>query len=556
MSLPSEFSFTLRRIGVLILLLTAPLSLQAQEKDVPPAQTKSVAALESTLPLLKREKEELEALLEQLKSAPSDAEKEKIEAEIAEHRARIKELLDNFRTIASGVDEAAYFDERNEAVTLNEEFQEILQPLLHELRDATSAPREMEQLRDDLEAAQERAALANSAIQRLNELLDRDNLSDALREEITRTRDDWKDRMDEVNGRIDVIEAKMEERRLNSPTLLEAASEGLSTFWKSRGLNVLLAIVAFFVTFIVLRKLYFLFQRISPFHRKGSLKFTSRLVDLTAAALSILAALSATLIVFYLRGDWLLLTIAAILLAGLIIASRNSLPPYIDQIRTMLNLGSVREGERMMYDGIPWRVDRLGVYCHFTNPLLGGGTLRLPIRAVGDLHSRPTDKKEPWFPTKEGDWVVLGDEVYGKIVQQTPERITVLKLGGSRKVYPSADFLSLSPENLSTGFRVTTVFGIDYAHQEFCTTEAPGIFQKYIENNLIETFGHDVLHNLNVEFSAAGASSLDYTVLADFTGEAAPRYKAIQRRLQKLCVDVCNEQGWTIPFTQITLHQA
>jgi hypothetical protein len=30
----------------------------------------------------------------------------------------------------------------------------------------------------------------------------------------------------------------------------------------------------------------------------------------------------------------------------------------------------------------------------------------------------------------------------------------------------------------------------------------------------------------------------------------------LERALARLLVDVCNENGWVIPFTQITLHQS
>lgn len=541
--------------ALLLPLIGAITPLSAQDE---PANTdgKNLEALRSTLPLIQREEASLQTLRERLKETASDVEREKLEAEIAAVRNRIDELRDNFRTLASGVDEDVYFDEPEKSTTINDQVQEIVQPLLDELRDATSAPREMEQLRDALGEARERRELAENAVGRLEDLLRDEGLGEAIAAQVRETRDLWQERLDEAVGRIAVIEAKIAERDRNTPTILESVSNGLSSFWKSRGLNLLLAVAAFIVTFLLLRRLYRLFQRISPFHRKGEPRFTARLINLLAVGVAVIVAIAAALVVFYLRGDWLLLTVSAIILAGIVIASRNSLPPYIDQIRTILNLGPVREGERLVHDGVPWRVDRLGVYCRFSNPLLGGGTLRLPIRVVNDLYSRPCDKKEPWFPTKENDWVILGDETYGKVIHQTPERVTVLRLGGSRKTYPTADFLSLSPENLSTGFRVSSVFGIDYAHQEICTGDVPTIFSARLEKELIDKFGHEVLHNLNVEFSAAGASSLDYTVLADFTGEAASRYNAIQRLLQKLCVDVCNERGWTIPFTQITVHQA
>ena len=44
--------------------------------------------------------------------------------------------------------------------------------------------------------------------------------------------------------------------------------------------------------------------------------------------------------------------------------------------------------------------------------------------------------------------------------------------------------------------------------------------------------------------------------MADFKGDAADRYEKLKRAIQRICVDVCNEKDWGIPFTQITIHQA
>ena len=199
---------------------------------------------------------------------------------------------------------------------------------------------------------------------------------------------------------------------------------------------------------------------------------------------------------------------------------------------------------------------RINVYTDLVNPSLLGGGLRLPVRDLVGLHSRPFDPKEAWFPTEEGDWVILSDDTYGRVIRQTPDWITVIELGGARKVYPTADFLSLAPKNLSYNFRVRISFGIDYRHQEISTTEVPEIFQKKLVEGLAEVASPEEIIHIGVEFSRAGASSLDYAVLADFAGSAGSKYQKLSRAISRICVDVCNEQGWVIPFTQITVHQA
>jgi hypothetical protein len=38
-------------------------------------------------------------------------------------------------------------------------------------------------------------------------------------------------------------------------------------------------------------------------------------------------------------------------------------------------------------------------------------------------------------------------------------------------------------------------------------------------------------------------------------GKAAGSYWTVGRIIQQACVTVCNEHGWIIPFTQLTVHQ-
>ena len=61
---------------------------------------------------------------------------------------------------------------------------------------------------------------------------------------------------------------------------------------------------------------------------------------------------------------------------------------------------------------------------------------------------------------------------------------------------------------------------------------------------------------LRVEFERANTSSLDIVVIADFDGSVTDLYNRLRRAIQRWCVEACTENGWEIPFAQLTLHQA
>jgi hypothetical protein len=272
--------------------------------------------------------------------------------------------------------------------------------------------------------------------------------------------------------------------------------------------------------------------------------------------LTVASAIFGFLLVLYMYKDWVLLTLAILFLVGIAWTSKATLPRFIREVMLLLNIGAVREGERLVYNGIPWLVKTLNLSTSLVNPELAGGQLHLPLRDFHDLRSRPFKPDEPWFPTRVNDWVLASDGTLGKVVLQTPEIVRLVLLGGSQRTLPTADFLAQSPQVLSTGFRLEVTFGLDYQHQAMITNHIPAQLTAALHDALhAEGYDRDLVH-LSVEFAEAGASSLELNVLADFSGDAAPRYRLLRRAIQRICVDACNARDWVIPFTQMTLHIA
>jgi hypothetical protein len=540
----------------ILLLFIGGMAPAAEPAALPPPAdvAKNLETLRSLAPALRTAEEDLAAL----RADPELADTEQAKAERAERidaqRERVRQLRENFRIISSGVEDKAYFSDTEEAASPDSQFKDLLKPLLDSMREATAKPREMAELRSEFEVWQEREALARAALERVAATLAaaQDPL---IRSELEDARKLWSSRLDEALSQTGTLARQIEERDRNTPSVWSFVSQGISGFWRSRGLNLLLALGIALVVYFAVRRGYRLLRHHTPvFRRKGD-SLLVRSSDMIAAAAAVVLAFVAAVLVFYLRGDWLILTLAIVFILGLLWASKQAIPPYLDEIKLILNLGSVRQGERLIYEGIPWKVDRLHFYCEFSNPQLAGGTLRLPVRDVMPLHSRPLAPKEPWFPTHQDDWVRLDDGTFGKVIQQTPEMVVVLRLGGSLKTYATPEFIGANPENLSRGFRISVKFGIDYRHQEIATTAVPEALQQALEPGLVETVGRENLRSVKVEFAGAAASSLDYAVLADFDGGVASRANVLERLIQKICVEACNGNGWTIPFTQITVHQ-
>lgn len=556
-------------LSFLLALCCASFSLWAQEGPIAiPSQAPVLAptivekvenskalALESLTKSIRAEEAERNNLREALKKTLTDDQKKDLTDDVERISAKIKELKRDFTTTATGINPEDSTVVTDENLSINDELKNIFQPMAREIRESTAQPREIAKLSSELIQWKNKTIMAQTAIRQIDDLL-AETISDDLRKELTTSHKSWQKRLQEAESRVANIAVQLEERKRNAPSVFNLITNFISHFWKNRGLSLLLSLSGSILAWYILRRIYLSLKKYSPVHKRYQDTFTTRLFDVFANIFIVFAALFTAIIILYVRNDWLLLTAALIVVIGLAWASRTALPPYFEQIRLILNLGTVRQGERVIINGLPWRVDTINFFCVLSNPDLNGGSLRIPAKNLLVLHSRPNMPKEPWFPSRIDDWVKLDDGIIGKVIQQTPEQVVLVRLGGAYKTYTTMGYLAKFPENISSQFSVSTIFGIDYQYQKIATTLVPQIIQDSVLKLLLERFDRAQIKSVKVDFAAAAASSLDYLISASVDGELAPQHEAIKRLLQRGAVDAANENDWVIPFPQMTLHRS
>ena len=545
-------------LALLVSLFTDPAL--AQEGKAPTQAERNRLATLQTLNAVRISLADIEAALQAKRhelNAADPAAKGRIKKEIEKLHHNLASLENNFEEIATGIDlEPFAADRPNNKFNWSEEIQDLVEPIINELRNLTERPRELERLRREIGYYEKRLPIIDQALASAKAL--RDAAGDKrLIKRLDRLIGDWTNKRQQAVSELKVAEHQLQEKLAEKKSFFESIHNLFLLFFKSRGRNLVMALLSLVVVLVASRLFYRLLVRISPFHRNGvTQNIYIRTAEVAYTFFSVLAAFGIFVIVLYLYGDWVLLGLAMIFLVGLAWAARQTVPKFYNQIQLTLNLGAVRTGERVMLNGLPWRVDSIHFYSHLTNPALSGGRIRLPLGDLMGLRSRPTAKDETWFPTKEGDWVLLGNNELVRVISQTPDFVELLELGGARRMIASTVFLAMNPINLSTDFRIRSVFGIDYAHQAEAVDKAPRKLERFIEDGLEELAGPGNLKNLAVEFKSAGASSLDLEILADFDGRAAAKYSRLSRAVQRLAVEACNRYGYVIPFTQITVHAA
>jgi hypothetical protein len=471
---------------------------------------------------------------------------------VAQFEQEVKELEWQFSGLASRLDVKEFEGEKSTRFDLQQELEQLIRPLLETLKDATAEPRQVADLKTQIEQRELRQRIAEDALRAVERTRDQLPAASPARAEAQREIDQrWRPTIENLRGELWVLQARLHAKEEGQKSLFDGVSQAVQNFVQSSGTSLLLAIAVFVSVFVGLRYVAARLLR----RRRTERGFSLRLLEVVLQALILLVAITATLVVPYVRNDWLLLAICIVFLVGIGWALVKMLPQFVEQIRLVLDIGGVREGERILVDGLPYRIEALRFYSRLHNPDLDGGDLRVPIKFLIGMRSRRGTGAEPWFPCRTGDVVLLADGQFGTVRTQTPE-VVVVEQYGTERTYPTAAFLEQTPKNLSRGFAVVATVGIDYRHQTAAVQQIPAQLRQSLQDGLEATVATGELHHVRVELAAAGSSSLDLRIIAQFAGSAAPRYLQLERLMQALFVAACNDNGWVIPFPQLTLHRA
>ncbi len=429
----------------------------------------------------------------------------------------------------------------------------IFEPLLEQLRDISERPRLIEKLEADIAYWKKREKALSSAVDNLTSNLEQVS-SASLKKEVKELLSSAASRKNTAQQKLDLLNKD-----------LAGLKESKNPIWTTLGdiftgviigilLHFIIAIAAAFFVYQCIRLLSLIPIRLLRRKNPDETVFVERAIVIGRVVIGVMLMVLTYFVVLYTFGEWLLLVISLLIIAGIILALKDTVPKYIIEIKALLNMGSIRQGERIVFRGLPWRISRLNVHTRLSNPLLGS-SLRVPLTEIVNLSSRASHGDEPWFPTSIGNIVLLEDGVFGEVVRQTAD-VVEIDFGGSIFTYQTLDFLARRPQNLSKGgFSIYEIFGLDYQYQNIITEEVLKTYKEELAMIMRASDYGDFNTFLTVEFSLAAASSLDFRIIASFKSDLASDYYRLKRFIQKSSVEIANKHGWIIPFQQVTVHQ-
>lgn len=494
----------------------------------------------------------IRAQIEKENQLAKTAQTEETKAAVAALQKRLGSLQADFDSIATGINPEEFKPRSPEAFDLKSQFDQLIQPLIQEINAATEQPRAIEKLRGDLSQSQRQEGLLVDALSRLNAIREqlpkaKESTTDAkLRRSLDQTHERWKRSLEEVTGREKAISYQLSEQLSRRKSIWDLLTHAASTFFVARGFHLMIAVLAMVLAFFGWRAMHRWFTRLSPWHRVSPKPFMARLIDVIYHSMALVIAIIAFVTVLYSTSDWLMLGLTIIALLAVLLAAKTVAPKYYQQARFLLNLGDVREGECVIMNGLRWEIKSLNMYCQLFNPAMNPHSLRVPISQLIQLSSRAFAPHEPWFPCKEGDWMLSPDGRVTKAVCVSPDSVQLVEAGGSRRTIPTNQFLSQGYVNLSGGFRITSTLKLSAVHLSEATKEIPEVFVNRLESSLLTELGKDSVRDLTVELKSTAMWFLEYEITGDFDGSLADQYAALPRMIHRLCIDICETKGWQI----------
>jgi hypothetical protein len=548
---PFVFFLSILLAGACILL---PGTLPAEVPDPAPVESpnRKIESLAHLLVTMEQVRREVVAAQSALGSPTSLGKEEGYRARIDVLTTRLAALEEGFEQLATGVEKsAAPPGGTGSAFEWNNELKELLAPLIKEMKRATARPREIQGLRSKLERYDEELRQVERALSNISRLQTNPEVPADLSQRLKTLASKWRHRKYEFSSLQGLTKLTLEEKDRGKRTLSDSLHDFTQLFFKSRGRNLLMALGVLFGTLYIMGRLRTLIATHSRLYRRAQTAY-ARVFDLIYILITVMTALLATLGTLYLVSDWVLLSIVLIFIVGLLWASKEAVPRVWGQARLLLNIGAVREGERIVYQGVPYKVSAINFYSELENEALQGGRVRLPLEDLFTLRSRTCHPDEPWFPSRCGDWVLLSDNTHAEVTIQSPEYIGLRLLGGASRQLPPATFLAMTPTNLSHGFRMEARFRLAVTHRSDAASTLPKQLETHLTARLAAT--HWAPNTLMVLYRRTLPSFLELSILADFPGHCAKDHPLIAMALEQHCLETAEEMAWELPSHRMAVQ--
>ena len=313
---------------------------------------------------------EIRQLSERLQGVESSVAKKDLMDQIERLSADVQSTDKNIQEIAAGADISNLRSKEEPAFDFQEELFSLLEPAMKEMKEMTSHVRQKTAQRDRIEYYSSKLPTAKSATDNLESVLLQTE-DPALRSTLQSLLEAWKNQRTFLESEIQSAELQLAKLEREEIALSESSQSYFKSFLQNRGLYLGRAILVVLVIILLSRLIHKTMERFIPGYQKAHRSFRIRLLDLAHRVITVLLIIVGPMVVFYFAEDWLLFSLGILLLLGMALTMRHAIPKYWHLMQLFLNVGTVREGERIEMNGLPWLVQKINFYTLLDNPTAG-----------------------------------------------------------------------------------------------------------------------------------------------------------------------------------------
>ena len=553
-------SLLLKRLfGILILLLVliALPSYNFAEEVIVETRTEKLNDIEQKLGDIANRRKALQKQLSD-KTLPEE-EKEELTQRLQTLTNQNRDFNTLFeQTVLGGIDLSIFEEVESDLLKdpLNYNWQkevlEILQPFFAQMQRVTEKARNKDLLIENEKLLTSRLTLAETGLAALQNL-DKSELNKNALKSLAKIEEDWLDRIKSLEHQKSIVELKLDDLTDNRNFFVRV-TDNFWGFLKNEGFAIIVAIGASFGFYYLFNLLILRYAHYQQKNRKRALNFKWRFILLTLQAIKALLSLAIFLMILHTTGNIILFGIMLLILFIAVLSFRGNIPQYLQKLRVFLNLGQAREGERIIYNDIPWEISKISLSnVYLTNPLLDNGELHVTIELIDKLYSRETITDELWFPSRKGDFLLLPDKRIVQVIRQTPEAV-YLNHDGATIVMGTAEFYKLKFSNLSRGYSLILNFTLEdhYENRLSLTNVKDSIIAGI--HKIVKTEDeslYQAIRNISVTVrQLLTADTTSYQVIVEMAPNSAKSYLTIKALLNNAIIEISREHDWRILLTE------
>jgi predicted nucleic acid-binding Zn-ribbon protein len=263
--------------------------------------------LRTLLDTIQQVETEQTTLNRQLKRTADAAEAKQLNSQIEQLTNRLQDLQTSFQALATGgIGSAELQPQAGAAFNWQQELQDVLRPLLDELKRLTERPRAIERLRSERTVYQNRLETTDAAIAHIKEIST--TIEDpVVKKALKATLEQWQNHQEDTSNHLERIHTELERLTAPDQDVGQGFMVALQEFAQGRGLNLALALGGFALTYLALAGLGRLVGALMNRGREPGARWMTRVIALCFRGLTLILALLVTALVLYARGDWVLL---------------------------------------------------------------------------------------------------------------------------------------------------------------------------------------------------------------------------------------------------------